>query len=416
MDLVGNLVVGQSGGPTSVINSSLYGIIDEALKNNLITGIIGMRHGLEGLLKEEFIDISRQSKNVLEAVRMTPGAALGGCRFKLRNEDVEDEINIKIFKIFKKYNIRFLVYIGGNDSMDTASKIHKMSQKIGYDLKVIGVPKTIDNDMVGTHHCPGFGSCVKYIATTVMEAGLHTESMYTSETVTILTTVGRNTGWLPAASAIAKRSSDDAPHLIYLPEVAFDSKNFIEDVRKKINEIGGVFIVTGEGLVDKDGKYIQVNSSSVATDAFGHPELGGVGEYLKGMVESELGVRARVITPAIAQQAAMHWASDVDLEEAEMVGRAAVNAIVEGKSGFMTTYVVNEQAKEYGCTTGLVELDKVANAERKVPIEFINGEGNFINQKFMDYVKPLIQGELRVNMEDGLPVYGRFERIPVEVK
>jgi len=415
MSLKGNLVVGQSGGPTSVINSSLYGIIDKASKNSLFTGIFGMVHGIEGFLREDLIDLSKQPKEVLDSVRKTPGAALGGCRFKVNTDNSEDETNKLILNLLKKYNIRYFIYIGGNDSMDTADKIHKMSRKMGYELKVMGVPKTIDNDLTGTHHCPGFGSCAKYIATTVMEAGLHTESMYTSETVTILTTVGRNTGWLPAASAIAKRHSYDAPHLIYLPEVPFDRDKFIEDVKKKIKEIGGAFIVTGEGLMDSDGNYVQVNSSAVATDAFGHPELGGVGEYLKGLVEKQLGVRARVITPAIAQQAAMHCASEVDLQEAEMVGRAAVAAFLEDKSGYMTTYVVDEGNDQYRCTTGLVELEKVANMERKVPRGFINSDGNFISKKFLDYVRPLIQGNVQVDLEDGLPVYGRLEKIPVEV-
>jgi len=412
----GNLLVGQSGGPTSVINASLYGVIDEARNYSEIDTVIGMLHGIEGALKEDFINLSAQSRETLEGMRLTPGAAIGGCRFRINNTDAEDADNKKLFSIFKKYNIRYLVYMGGNDSMDTTDKISRLAEKMNYELKVMGVPKTIDNDLVETHHCPGYGSNAKYVITTVMEAGLHNRSMYTSETVSILTTVGRNTGWLPAASILAKRSPEDAPHLIYLPEVPFDAERFLEDVKKTVARIGGAFIVTGEGLMDKNGEYVNVNQNSVATDAFGHPELGGVGDYLKGLIENRLKLRARVIKPDIAQQAAIHCASLTDIKEAEMAGRAAIRAFSEGKSGYMVTYEAEGSDCSYKCGTGLVELHKVANEERKVPACYINEEGNFIKEEFADYVRPLIQGEVELRTEGGLPLYTKLEKLPVIMK
>ena len=409
----GNLLIGQSGGPTSVINSSLYGVIDEARNYNDIDTVIGMLHGMEGALKEDFINLSAQSRETLEGMRLTPGAALGGCRFMIKNTDPEDADNKKLFNIFEKYNIRYLVYMGGNDSMDTADKTSQLAKKMNYELQVMGVPKTIDNDLVETHHCPGYGSNAKYVITTVMEAGLHNRSMYTSETVAILTTVGRNTGWLPAATILAKRSPEDAPHLIYLPEVPFDAEKFLEDVKRTVANIGGAFIVTGEGLMDKNGEYVNVNQSGVATDAFGHPELGGVGEYLKGLIENRLKLRARVIKPDIAQQAALHCASLTDLKEAEMAGRAAIHAFSKGKSGYMVTYEVEGSGSSYKCSTGLVELHKIANAERKVPACFINEEGNFVKEEFAEYVMPLIQGAAELKTEGGLPYYTKLEKVPV---
>jgi ATP-dependent phosphofructokinase / diphosphate-dependent phosphofructokinase len=412
----GNLLIGQSGGPTSVINSSLYGVIDEAGKYDEIDTVIGMLHGMEGALKEDFINLSAQSRETLEGIRLTPGAALGGCRFMIKNTEPEDDTNKKLFSIFERYNIRYLVYIGGNDSMDTADKISELAKKMNYELKVMGVPKTIDNDLVETHHCPGYGSNAKYVITTVMEAGLHNRSMYTSETVSILTTVGRNTGWLPAASILAKRSPEDAPHLIYLPEVPFDAEKFLDDVERTVAKIGGAFIVTGEGLMDKNGEYVNVNQNGVATDAFGHPELGGVGEYLKGLIENRLKLRARVIKPDIAQQAAMHCASLTDLKEAEMAGRAAIDAFSKGKSGYMVSYEVEGSGNDYKCSTGLVELHRIANAERKVPARFINAEGNFVEKEFADYVLPLIQGTVELQTKVGLPNYTKLEKLPVILK
>jgi 6-phosphofructokinase 1 len=404
----GNIIIGQSGGPTPVINCSLYGIISEAKKYGF-EKIIGMINGIEGVLKEELIDLKCEKEETLESIKMTPGAALGSCRYMLNTEDPSDPNIKRIFEVFSKHDIRYFFYIGGNDSMDTADKINKAAQKAGYDLRVIGIPKTVDNDLVGTDHCPGFGSAVKYVATSVMEAGLHTESMYTSEPVTILVTVGRNTGWLPAASALARRDEIDAPHLIYFPEIPFSIEKFLVDVQSTYEKFGGVFIVTGEGLVDSNGSYLTARTSDVATDSFGHPELGGVGDYLKHIIEDKLGLRTRCIKLDICQQSAMHFASQTDVLEAALAGRAAVDYALEGKSGYMVAFE-REPGDVYRLRTGLVELSRVANSERKVPRQWINEEGNFPTQEFLSYVRPLIQGEVSINIKEGLPVYTRLRK------
>jgi len=243
MTLKGNALVAQSGGPTAVINSSLYGMIDEARKYTYIDNVYGAVHGIEGVLKKHIINLNQEEDQVIEGLKRTPGAALGGCRYKIQNKDLEN-----IFRIFDSYNIKYFFYNGGNDSMDTADRINRFACKNGYDLRVMGVPKTIDNDLSETHHCPGFGSCAKYVATSVREAGIHTASMYTSEPITILQTVGRNSGWLPGASALAKSKEDDAPHLIYFPEIPFDMERFLVEVEETYKRVGGAFIVVGEGL------------------------------------------------------------------------------------------------------------------------------------------------------------------------
>ena len=399
MSLKGNVLIGQSGGPTSVINSSLYSIITEAKKYECIGDIYGAIHGIEGVLNKQLIDLRLESDETIRGLTRTPGAALGGCRHKVQESELET-----IFTIFDSVNIRYFFYIGGNDSMDTADKLGKAAKEKGYELRVIGVPKTIDNDLPETHHCPGFGRCAKGVAPSVREAGIHTASMYTSEPITILQTVGRNTGWLPGASALAKLEEDDAPHLIYFPEIPFDMDRFLEDVERTYKKIGGAFIVVGEGLKSASGEYIQVQQDEVATDAFGHPMLGGVSEFLRNAIESNLKIKARNVKLDICQQAAMHFASLRDLNDAMAVGKAAVRAAVEGKSGFMVTLLAEEAA------TGLAELASVANVEREVPREWISDEGNFVTADFLDYARPLIQGEVRTQIEDGLPVYVKLKK------
>ena len=399
MSLEGNVLISQSKGPTSVINSSLYGIITEAKKHGFIREIYGAVHGIEGVLRKQIIDLRRETDEVIDGLKRTPGAALGGCRYKLQDTDMGT-----VFRVFDSADIRYFFYIGGNDSMDTAARLNKAAKEQGYELRVIGVPKTIDNDLPETHHCPGFGSCAKYVATSVREAGLHTASMYTSEPITILQTVGRNTGWLPGASALAKSQEDDAPHLIYFPEIAFSIEKFLEEVEATYRRVGGAFIVVGEGLKDARGEYIEVQEDDVATDAFGHPTLGGVSEFLRNAIEKNLKIKARNIKLDICQQAAMHFASLRDVNDAVAVGKAAVDAAASGLSGFMVTLLKEEAA------TGLIELEKVANVERKVPVEWMNKEGNFVTSDFLEYAHPLIQGEARVLVEDGLPVYARLKK------
>ena len=414
MGLKGNAVVGQSGGPTPVINASICGVIKECKKHVYINKLYGAINGVEGILNENFIDLFAETNESVEGLKSRPGAALGGCRCMIKSSDINDKDIIRVFEIFKKYDVRYFFYNGGNDSMDTADKINKAAAKLGYELYVMGIPKTIDNDLAGTDHCPGYGSSAKYIITSVMEAGIHTESMYTSEPVTILVTVGRNAGWLPAASCLAKREPKDAPHLICLPEVPFDKNKFLKDVERIYNTVGGVFIVTGEGLRDKDGNYITAKYGEFATDSFGHPELGGLAETLKHIIEQNLKLKTRWIKPDICQQAAMHFASMTDIKEAEMCGRAAVKYVIKGNSGFMVS-IERLQNEPYKSTTNMIELSSVANVDRMVPKNFINSDGNFVSDEFIEYMKPLISGENKLVMKDGFPIYPKLKMVKVEI-
>lgn len=388
-----NLLIGQSGGPTAVINASLYGIL-EAAKKSSFQHIYGANHGVEGILKDSIVELTHLHEGHLERIKLTPGAFLGGCRYRLKERDSQ-----KTFNVFEKYNIKGFIYIGGNDSMDTAYRISQKAKESGSPLQVIGVPKTVDNDLAKTHHSPGFGSAAKYVATSVREAGLHTKSMYTSEPITILETVGRNTGWLPGAGALAREGNLYAPHLIYLPEVPFSIDSFLLDVERVFKEHGGVFIVVGEGLKDKEGQYVQVDEDEVATDPFGHPMLGSVSFYLKDAIEESLQLKTRCIKLDICQQSAMHLVSRRDLEDAIAAGRSAVRAIENGNSGSMVTL------EETPGSTGLVDLELVANKEKVVPKEWINQAGNHVAQPFIDYAQELILGEVQLPMVNGLPHY-----------
>lgn len=402
---IGNILVGQSGGPTAVINNSLYGIIKEGEEQG-VKNVYGAVHGIEGILNENIINLSKVPEELIEGLRYTPGAALGGCRYKLATklEDQQKEIK-KIFALCERYNIKYFFYIGGNDSMDTADRVNRQAKEMSYDLKVIGVPKTVDNDLVLTDHCPGFGSAAKYVATSVREAGLHNRSMYTSEPVTVLETVGRNTGWLPAASALARQYEDAAPHLICLPENPFVADKFLAEVEKTYARIGGVFIVMGEGLKDAQGNYVNMQGDQLGIDSFGHPTLEGISETIKKLIETRLKFKTRIIKLDICQQSASHFASQIDAMDAEETGRAAVQAAIGGKSGYMVS--LGKQQGNTVSNTGLVELNKVANAERMLPDKYI--KDNFVTINFLNYVRPLIQGEIEVPLKDGLPNYIHLE-------
>ncbi len=388
-----NAVIGQSGGPTAVINSSLYGVIAEWKRRG--TGkIYGAVHGVEGMLKGEMVDLTVVDDALLEGLKYTPGAALGGCRYMLKGSNGDTK---SIFDFFDRHGIGYFFYIGGNDSMDTANKIYEAAKKVGYELKVIGIPKTIDNDLVETHHCPGFGSAAKYVATSVMEAGIHAESMATSEPITILTTVGRNTGWLPKSTILARKYGSNAPHLVYVPEVPVSKDMILADVERVYRKTGWVFIVTGEGLKDDSGEYIGVESDDVSVDAFGHPMLGSVGEYLKSLIEGELKLKTRTIKLDICQQSAMHFASLRDRDDAILVGKRAVELILDGITGVMVT--LGEEVDE----TATTPLSVVANEERELSQEYVDDDALYV-----EYVKPLIVGEVKVPIVDGLPKYVRI--------
>jgi 6-phosphofructokinase len=416
MARIANAIVAQSGGPTAVINSSACGVIQQAVKSNKIDRIFGATNGILGVLKEDLFDISAEKADIIEALKQTPSAAIGSCRYKLKSLEDSKADYERILDVFKAHNIRYFFYAGGNDSMDTADKINNLAAETGYELTCMGIPKTIDNDLACTDHCPGYGSVAKYVATCAMEAGKDTEALYTTDTCTILEVMGRNAGWIAAATGLARRCDEDAPHLIYLPETAFTLDKFIKDVKEVLKRFGRVFIVAGEGLKDKDGNYITAEAGAFAKDSFGHVQLGGVAEILKAAIEKELGIKARFNKLGTNQRSAMHFASLTDVNEAYMCGQMAVKHALEGKNGKMVT-LIREETPQYKCTTGLAELSDVANGEKKVPPEFINKKGNHVTDVMLDYVRPLVQGQAPITIgTNGLPVFMRFERKPLEKK
>ena len=400
--LTGALIVGQSGGPTAVINASLAGIVEAALARSQLTSVLGMLHGIEGALKDELFDLAQEDPQVIRGLVGTPAAALGSCRHKLGLREYE-----RILEVFKAHNVRYFIYIGGNDSMDTAHKVGQLAQESGYEMRVMGVPKTIDNDLALTDHCPGFGSAARYVALATMDAGRDLASMETFEDVSILETMGRHAGWLAAASVLGKRDEHDPPHLVYLPERTFDEGKFLNDVDRVHRTVGHVMVVVSEGIQDASGELIGAKQGPVQTDAFGHKTIAlgqGVCPYLQDLLQRELGLKARFNRPGTLQRSCGMAASRVDLEEAYLVGRVAVEKAAAGESGFMVT-LEREEGKEYRCTTGLARLEDVANAEKLMPQEFINEAGNMPSQAFVNYALPLIG--------DPLPNYVRLKGVQV---
>ncbi|MEW6622859.1 MAG: 6-phosphofructokinase [Bacillota bacterium] len=397
LTLKGNCLIAQSGGPTAVINNSICGLIKGSLRYNNIQNIYGSLFGIKGVFNEELIDLRQEKRETIDGLRFTPGPALGSCRHKIKDDDYE-----RLLSLFKRYNIRYFFYVGGNDSMDTANKIHKLAQDTRYDLQVIGVPKTVDNDLSHTDHCPGYGSAAKYAATVVMETGIDLQGILASSDVVITEIMGRNAGWLPAATALAKNNEEDAPNLIYVPEVPFDKTRFLADVEKVYKKLGYVYIVVSEGIRDAEGNYLAAEKTK---DAFGHVKLGnGAANALKDMINEHMQLKIRCNILGSSQRSAMHYASRVDASEAYMVGAEAVKLASRGLSGVMVT-LERSQSDIYYCKTGYVELQKVANHERKMPLSMINKEYNFVTQEFIAYARPLIEGNVSVPMKRGLPDY-----------
>ncbi len=407
-----NAIVAQSGGPTCVINSSVCGVIQEAAKTKKIGRVLAAHDGILGVLKEELFDASAEKASVIEALKRTPAAAMGSCRYKLKSLDQAQSDFDRVLDVFAAHDIRYFFYAGGNDSMDTADKVKNIAAQRGYELVCIGIPKTIDNDLAYTDHCPGFGSVAKYVATCAMEAGRDNEALSTFDTCSIVEVMGRNAGWIAAASGLATREPKDAPHLIYMPEAAFTFEQLIRDVKEVYREFGRVFIIVGEGLKDEKGNYITAETAGFGNDAFGHAQLGGVAEMLKTIIEKEAGIKARWNKLGTQQRSAMHFASLTDINEAYMCGKVAMS----GVNGKMITLVRAKGAK-YKCTTGFAELKDVANGEKKVPKEFINEKGNHITEACRRYIGPLIKGEAPITVgKDGLPVYVRLAKKWVEKK
>jgi 6-phosphofructokinase 1 len=408
-ELVGNLLVGQSGGPTAVINSSIAGVVNEALNHSCVEEIYGGLNGVLGILNEEFIDLASESQQTIRGLRYTPGAALGTCRYKLKQQADFD----RVIEVFKAHNIRYFFYAGGNDSQDTADKISKLAAAQGWEMRVIGVPKTIDNDLVSTDHCPGYGSVIKHISTVVRELACDHQAMGQGDLVSILEVMGRSAGWIAAGASLAKRRDHphDPPHIILLPEVPFDNDKFLEDVRRVLKREKYCLVVVGEGLLDKDGNYVATGDG---TDAFGHAQLGGAGEFLAGLVDQGIpGVKSRVAKLGIVQRAAAVGASKTDSDEAFMAGQAAVKAAVAGEND-KCVILVRGDTEQYSCETTLVPLSEIANGVKMLPKEWINEDGISMNFQFHRYALPLIQGEVPVPFEGGLPAFVKLEKRSVD--
>ncbi|HHY86590.1 MAG TPA: 6-phosphofructokinase [Verrucomicrobia bacterium] len=418
-ELVGNLLVAQSGGPTAVINASVVGVLQEAGKHGCIQEIYGGLNGILGILNEELIDVNEEKAKTIEDLRHTPAAALGTCRYKIdfkkKPEQAARDMD-RLFDVFQAHNIRYFFYVGGNDSQDTSHKIHLEALKRGWEMRVIGVPKTIDNDLPHTDSCPGYGSVIKYNAATVMEIGCDVGSMATDDgSCCIVEVMGRAAGWIAAGTVLAKRSPADAPHIILLPELPFNEAKFLAKVQETVEAFRYCVVVVGEGLKDERGEEIGADKSSV--DAFGHPLLSGAAEALAKVVQTKLELKTRTVKLGYAQRAAAHFASATDANNAYACGVAAVKAAVAGQSGFMVKIVREHNADgSIRWTTGLQPLEDIANVEHFLPREWISEDGFMPNEKFVEYARPLIEGQVAVPVEGGLPKYASFEKARVAKK
>jgi 6-phosphofructokinase len=416
-ELVGNLLVAQSGGPTAVINASLAGVIQEAGRHECIEEIYGGANGILGVLDEELIDINDEKARVIEGLKYTPAAALGTCRYKIdfkkKPEQAAKDMD-RLFEVFQAHKIRYFFYIGGNDSQDTAHKIHEQAIARGYEMRVNGVPKTIDNDLPHTDHCPGYGSVIKYNGATVMEVAIDIGAMATNGgSCCVIEVMGRSAGWIAAGTVLAKRSASEAPHIILVPEIPLNEESFLARVKETIDRLKCCVVVVGEGLKNANGEAIAADKSRL--DAFGHPVLSGAAEHLGDLVQAKLNVKTRTVKLGYAQRAAAHLASATDSLEAAACGEAAVRAAVEGKSGFMVK-IVRLQSSPYKWTTDLQPLQDIANVEHLVPRDWFSEDGFLPNEKFIEYARPLIEGEVKFPVEGGLPKYVALEKARLEKK
>ena len=413
--LKGALVFAQSGGPTSVINASAAGVFIEGLNSENVTAVYGAAHGIRGILNEEFYDMSKEDMKELELLKNTPSSALGSVRYKLKDASVDDTDYKRILEVFTKDNVRYFFYNGGNDSMDTCNKISKYMAKSGYEINVIGVPKTIDNDLYGTDHCPGYASAAKYIATTVMEINLDAK-VYDTPMVCVIEAMGRNAGWLTAAAALANYKGLGAD-LIYLPEVDFDVDKFVKDVEEVCKKNNNKCIaVVSEGIHDKDGTLIcEALGKTGARDSFGHAQLGGVAATLANLIKEKTGFKTRGIELSLMQRCGAHCASGTDIEETFEAGREAVRAAVNGETDKMVCYE-RKAGDKYEIEYKLLPLELAANTEKTVPLEWITNNGTGVSEEYVKYALPLIQGECNMVKEDGLPRFAHLKKVMVEKK
>jgi len=406
--LVGSCIFGQSGGPTSVINASAYGVIKTALEAEEITKVYGASHGIVGVLNDELFVMDEEDPEELRYLLHTPSSELGSCRYKMKDPEVDDTDYKRILEIFKKYNVRYFFYNGGNDSMDTCNKISRYMKSVGYECRVMGVPKTIDNDLFGTDHCPGFASAAKYIATSCMEINKDAR-VYDNKMIVIVEIMGRHAGWLAASAALAT-AYGSGPDLIYLPECDFDMDRFLADVDELYRKNGKVFVAVSEGIHYADGSFVSEAKTS-ATDGFGHAQLGGLAAMLAEIVKNHTGAKVRGIEFSLLQRCGAHVASATDIEEAFTAGKVAVEKAVEGETGYMVAFERQMVDGKYSCAYRLLPLESVANYEKKVPMEWINDTHNGLKQEFISYVLPLIQGEANVPKVDSLPRYAKLKKV-----
>ena len=406
--LIGACIFGQSGGPTAVINASAYGVIRAALDSEEITKVYGAAHGIRGVLDDKLYVMDEEDPKELELLLHTPSSELGSCRYKMADPEADDTDYRRILEIFKKYNVRYFFYNGGNDSMDTCNKISRYMESVGYECRVMGVPKTIDNDLFGTDHCPGFGSAAKYIATSCMEISKDSR-VYDNGMITIVEIMGRHAGWLAASAGLATRFGS-GPDLIYLPETDFDMDQFFADVERIYRKNGKVFVAVSEGIHYADGSFVSEAKTS-ATDGFGHAQLGGLASLLANLVKAKTGAKVRGIELSLLQRCASHIASETDIEEAYAAGKKAVEEAVKGTTGYMVAFHRNMESGSYQCELTLVPLASTANFEKKIPLAWINNEHNGVKQELIDYVLPLIQGEPVLPMEHSLPRYARLKKV-----
>ena len=405
--LKGACIFGQSGGPSSVINASAYGVIKTALDSEYITKVYGANHGIKGVLEDRLLVMDEEDPKELERLLYTPSSALGSCRYKIADPDVDDTDYKRILEIFQKYDVRYFFYNGGNDSMDTCNKISKYMAKVGYDCRVIGVPKTIDNDLFGTDHCPGFASAAKYIATSIMEVYRDCH-VYDTGMITIVECMGRHAGWLTAAAELANLSGE-GPDFVYVPEVDFDMDQFLADVTARYEQNKNCMVAVSEGIHYADGSFVSEAKTS-ATDGFGHAQLGGLAAHLAAVVKEKTGAKVRGIELSLLQRCAAHCASGTDIQESFASGKAAVEAALAGETDKMVGFVCTRE-NGYHCETKLFELSKVANFEQKLPLEWINDAHNGVTKEFVDYCLPLIQGEANTPKENGLPRFCHLKKV-----
>ena len=409
--LTGACIIGQSGGPTSVINASALGAFEAALDAPEITRVLGAAHGIRGVIDEVLYDIGKEDRTELRHLMYTPSSALGSCRYKIKDPSVDSADYLRILETFEKHDVRYFFYNGGNDSMDTCNKISKFMLANDYECRVMGIPKTIDNDLTGTDHCPGFGSAAKFVATAFMEVSLDAR-VYDYGMVTIVEVMGRNAGWLTAASALAS-GKGLGPDLIYLPEIAFDMDAFLGDVDAVYKKTGKCLVAVSEGIKDKAGNLVSENSRAMAKDGFGHAQLGGLAAMLSNAVQEKTGAKkVRGIELSLLQRCASHVASATDIAESHMAGKAAVQSAVAGITDKMAGFAC-DRLNGYQCEIRLFDLAEVANTEKTIPREWISADGRGVRQAFIDYALPLIQGETGQAKEDGLPRFANLRKIRV---